>query len=211
MLMNGTRLTIAVVAAAVLGIGVVLGYRYWPGGEDISEAPPAEEREKAAKYIASDRFAKLDDETKRTYVEKFVGRPGGGPPRGFRATTQLSDGERKRFIEQFRPVMRKMMAKRIDDYFALPPAEQTKRLDEIIDSMEARRLERERRAATRPSGGEGSDRREGRRRRGFTPERLKHILENTEPEMRAKFVEFRKAIEKRRAERGLPPRRGPPR
>ena len=50
----------------------------------------------------------------------------------------------------------------------------------------------------------------GRPRRGMTPERLKNILENTEPEMRAKFVEFRKALENRSKQRGLPSAFGPP-
>jgi uncharacterized membrane protein len=194
--MNQRNIIITVAVVALLGVAGG-AYLLRSGGADISEAPPAEDRQQATKYVASEEFSKLDEETRKDYVKKFVGTMGGGPPRGLRATTQLSDEERSRFRQQFGPVMRQMMTKRINDYFALPADEQVEHLDKIIDMFEARRAE----AAKDDSG---------RPRRGMTPERLKNILENTKPEMRAKFVEFRKALENRSKQRGLPSAFGPP-
>ncbi len=189
-----------VIIAASLGAVLVVAagaYWFWPGGPDITDAPPVEDRQQAAKYVASEEFAKLDEETRSQYLKKFTGSFDDGPPKGLRATTQLSDDERSRFRKQFGPMMRKMMTKRINDYFALSAEEQVEHLDKMIDMFQARRAEAAKGDSPRPH-------------RGMTPERLKRIIENTEPEMRAKFVEFRKALQNRSKQRGLSSPFGPP-
>jgi hypothetical protein len=189
-----------VILAASIGAVVVVAagaYWLWPGGPDIADAPPVEDRQQAAKYVASEEFAKLDEETRSQYLKKFTGSFGDGPPKGLRSTTQFSEGEKSRFRQQIGPMMRRMMTKRINDYFALSPEEQVEQLDKMIDMFQAHRAE----AAKDDSG---------RPRRGMTPERLKNIIENTEPEMRAKFVEFRKALQNRSKQRGLSSPFGPP-
>jgi len=185
----------AVAAAVVAGLAAVslTAYWLWPGGADIADAPSVDDAGQAVEYVASDEFSKLGDKDKQEYVEKLAKSGGEGPPRGlFAATTQMSDEARGRFRKQFGPVMRRMMMKRINDYFDLPKDQRAAEMDKIIDGFEARRAEAPK---DRPPGGP----------RGMTPERLKKILENTEPEMRARFVEFRKDMETRRKQRGLPP------
>jgi len=194
--MNQRNLIIAASIGVVLVVAVG-AYWLWPGGPDISDAPPVEDRPQAAKYVASEEFAKLDEDTRSQYLKKFAGNLGDGPPRGLRATTQLSDEERNRFREQFGPVMRRMMTKRIDDYFALSAEDQVEQLDKMIDMFQARQADAAKDDSARP-------------RRGMTPERLKNIIENTEPEMRAKFIEFRKALQNRSKQRGLSSPFGPP-
>ncbi|MCP4379427.1 MAG: hypothetical protein GY794_25055 [bacterium] len=196
--MNVNKVIIATVIIAVIGTTATLAYWYWPGGADISDAPPIEDRQEATKYIASEDFAKLDDKTRQTYVKKLAETMKDSRPRDFRATTQFSDEEKSRLRKQFQPVMRQMITNHINTYFELPPEKRNEHLDKTIDFIEARRPKNTN-TTTRPK----------RSRRGMTPEGLKKILENTEPEQRAKFVAYIKAIEKRRKERGLPPAHGP--
>ena len=123
--------------------------------------------------------------------------------------------------------MRQRIEKVVDDYFALPEAQREKYLDQQIDEFERMRKQWEAQSTTRPSAtqpgatpGEGRDgrgpRADGERpttqemeqRREEMRQRMAERMANTPPDRRAKMAEFFAAIQKRRAERGLPEMRG---
>jgi hypothetical protein len=117
----------------------------------------------------------------------------------------LTDDQRRALREGGREQWQQMAQRRMDEFFALPPAEQDKRLDEMIDRMMERRREREQ----NPNAGRG-----GRGDRGANlsdaqrEQRRKERLDRTSPKMRAQFTEFRDRMNDRLEERGLPPMEG---
>ena len=174
-----------VLAGCVLVISVAgLAYVVWPSSPPD---PATQSPEETASYVASKQFAKLDDAEKQDYLSQIQGRR-----ELFRAAQDLSEEDRQKLRENVRPLFRRAMEDRVDEYFELSPEEQTVFLDGMIDQMETMRQGR----PDRPAG-------ERQRRPGFTPDRMKNMLENTPPESRAKFVEFMDAVRKRRKERGL--------
>jgi uncharacterized membrane protein YgcG len=121
--------------------------------------------------------------------------------------------------------MREKQKAELDRYFALSPKEKTKYLDERIDRSEKMRKEREKQAAQGkagapgggpPGGGFGFGGPGGKAGGGGggpggrTPEeiekRRKQFLDRTSPEERARMDQFRKDMDDRRRQRGLPPR-----
>src|SRR5262245_4127632 len=55
----------------------------------------------------------------------------------------LSEDQRRAMWESGRERFQQFAQQRMDEFFALPPADQTKRLDEIIDRMQERQKERQ--------------------------------------------------------------------
>ncbi len=215
----GVCIVIVVVAAPVLA------YVLWP--EPRPEPPQLAEQttDEITKYLASESFEELDEAQRKTYFDGAVAKFERGnvwrPPRA-----DLTEEERARLRKNAGPLFRKVMETRIEKYFEMPEKEKTAYLDEMIDRFEEmrkardeRRKEREAAAAAAAEGeGEAANqpaaerpdaerRRHGRR--GFTPERMRSMIENTPPETRARFVEFMLDMRARREERGLPAGRGP--
>ena len=96
---------------------------------------------------------------------------------------------------------------RMDEFFALSPADQQKRLDEMIDRMLDRRKQREQNP---PSGQNGQADRRGSGRQGWQnmtdaqrDTARKQRLDRTTPKMRAQFTEFRRMMNERMEQRGL--------
>jgi hypothetical protein len=85
------------------------------------------------------------------------------------------------------PVIRPMINQRLDEFEALPPRQQTARLDAIIDRMEQFRRE------------DGA--------RTFLPQRLALILQYLDPYTRARLRKYMSALAKRMLERGIAPSR----
>jgi hypothetical protein len=87
----------------------------------------------------------------------------------------------------------------------MSPAEQQKRLDEIINRMSQPRQPRSNGRGEQAGRGEG---RGGGDRNNMTEaqrdERSKRRLDRSSPKMRAQFAEFRKKLDARAKERGLP-------
>ena len=177
---------IADVSVVVL-CAVVASYALWadstPG---LDETNPG----KIAKYMASDEFAKLDESTRREYFRALRDN-----------ADKLSDQDRDKLRESMGRSMRQQMQARLDEYFELPADQRQAHLDNIIDRMQARRAN----GMPAPGNPPPDDRPNGQRgpRRGFTPDRLKRMIENTPPERRAKMAEFMKAMRKRMEERGI--------
>ena len=223
------RKTALIVAACVVLVGGLAGAAYvlWPSSAekaaapDIKSAPKpsAESPHDAIKYMASESFENLDDKAKKEYFDQ-VREVAGGPGLRFRGRGgDLSDEERQRLRQNVRPLARKAMEERITAYFELPKDEKTAYLDNIIDRMPAGREAREERRRERAAAAEANaesapattannntPRPNGRRRR-FTPERMKRRIETTEPEQRARHIQFRKDLRERAEERGLELRR----
>jgi hypothetical protein len=117
-------------------------------------------------------------------------------------------------------MFRNAMRARIDSYFATPPAERQATLDRHIDPEEMLRKAWDLARAVTGGGRDGNGGREGSGERGdrsapgggSNPPRTdesrsnwrKRIIDRTTPEQRARYVEYRRAVEQRRGERGLP-------
>jgi uncharacterized membrane protein len=209
---------------SIVTIGVVLmagiaggAYLLWPRpAPEPAEPPPdpsAQKPQEALKYMASEAFEKLDDEAKKEYFDQ-VREASGGRGFGFRGRgADLTDEERERLRQNVRPLAMKAMEDRMSAYFELPAEEQTAYLDDIIDRMQAGREAREERRKERAEAAEtapdaetataGNTPRRDHHRRGFTPERMKTRIETSEPEQRARHVEFFKALRNRAEERGV--------
>lgn len=112
------------------------------------------------------------------------------------------------------------MRARIDAYYQAPPAQRQAILDRQIDQEESmgKAFEAARSVAgvlgagqsssgtsAPPSGGgpPGGPRRSGNEE--DRNRRIKSIIDRTTPEQRAQWVEYRRAMDERRAQRGLPP------
>ena len=135
----------------------------------------------------------------------------------------------KQAFDAGRPQFQQFMEQRLDDFFALKPEQQKAELDKRIDEMEKRDKRRQERQAARKTAGNGAtatqsaSARPGGDRgdrsgwggwggRNMTDKQRqqmrKEMLNSTTPQMRAKFTEFRRMMDDRRKERGLPPGRG---
>lgn len=127
--------------------------------------------------------------------------------------------EKQRILrDEDRERMEQRMEQRIDEFLALPAEERTERLDELIDRMEDMRQRwdqrRQQQASSGGGGGDGGQqagRGRGQGRTGWDRvnpearnERRLAMLNNTTPERRAKWTEFRRQMNDRRKERGLP-------
>jgi hypothetical protein len=134
----------------------------------------------------------------------------------------LTDDQRRIFFSSGREFRMERAEQRMDEFFAMSPADQQRQLDEMLNRMIARRNERaldqnsrgqQRDGARRSGGGERGN------RAGMTEaqrdERSKRRLDRTSPKMRAQFAEFRRRLDGRARQRGIEPgdmrggRRGP--
>ncbi len=198
---RNTIITLAV-AVGLVGGAVGAAVLFWPASPPD---PTAQTPEEVTKYMASKDFAGLDAEQKRQYFQAARQTQTSQPWR--RPSGDLSEEERKRFRENVRPMMQQMMEGRVTKYFELPPQERVGYLDEMIDQMQAMRQAMGQRRREPAARGGTSDSASGRRRgphgQGFTPERMKRMIETTPPEQRARFVEFHEAFRARMQQRGI--------
>jgi hypothetical protein len=144
----------------------------------------------------------------------------------------LSADERKARFAEFRGEVKRLSASQkwelsapmrerqkveMDRYFALPSKEKVKYLDERIDRSEKARKEWEQKGkrakggppggfAGGPGGNKGGGPGAGPRSAEEIEKRRKQFLERTTPEERAKRDLFRKEMNDRRRQRGLPVR-----
>jgi hypothetical protein len=142
----------------------------------------------------------------------------------------LSPEQREQLFSARREQFEQQMDQRLNEFFALPKEERKTALDKMIDEMEQRRREWQQRGGPgnqqgqagdrpnrgpgdRPPGdrptGDGASGRRGARTDAERTERMKQRLDSTSAETRAKRSEFRRLLNERRKERGLPEMRGP--
>lgn len=113
-------------------------------------------------------------------------------------------------------MFRTAMRARIDAYFATPPEQRQAMLDRHIDQEEMLRKASDltravsgggERSGQPAAGGQGGGQAGGSNQAGSDDSRSnwrKRIIDRTTPEQRARYVEYRRAIEDRRGQRGLP-------
>jgi len=197
-------------AALLAGAGLAVWGVRAGGAPAPPPEPGAQSPRQVREYLASKDFAAQPVRARRDYLERALasGTSGGRGRRLFRGADDLTEEQRHRLRENVGPLMRErmqqMMERRLDDYFALPPAERTAYLDRMIDEMADRRARRPPPTArSRPEPSSESPRPPRRRGRGFAPERMKRHIEKTPPEVRARRMEFHKAMRKRMEERGI--------
>ena len=127
--------------------------------------------------------------------------------------SNLSPDQRRQVMEHGRQLFQREINRRIDEYFAAPPAERTKILDKQIEDMEKMRQQWEKRRAERsgrlwpaggqPAGAAGTGGGQGGPAAGATAgrgpanrtaaaqsERRNNMLDHTSPIQRAKWASY---------------------
>lgn len=163
----------------------------------------------------------------RQLQEKAKAAYGGGPATLAEATAAISAMQEIREKTSALPphlraqaerqggnLMGSMFRQQINAYFAAPPAQRRAELDRQIDLEELMRKAREVIGAATAAGqgngrtaGGGPPTTPGGPPRGTEESRnrfVKSIIDRTTPEERARYVEYRRAMEERREQRGLP-------
>lgn len=188
--MDKRKLTIAAIIAVVL-LGAAWAFGFI-GGAD----PVVAEMQQLRDQMFSNRD--LSDQQRREQWQDFRQRMDG-----------LSEDQRRALWEGGRERFQQMAQRRMDEFFALPPAEQQERLDDIIDRMMERQRERAQNGGQANRGDRG---RRGNRGANLSDtqreQRRKERLDRTNPKMRAQFTEFRNRLNDRMKERGLAPIEG---
>jgi hypothetical protein len=144
--MNKKILVISTISLIFIASAIAVYFNFF----NKQEAPElAKENEEEVKdYLASDDFADLSNEDKKDYVTKLS-----ESEIPFRRR-QSADGEEpseeekergKKIRENVRPVMREMIMERVNNYFEVPENEKEKYLDDMIDEMQERMKEWEKR------------------------------------------------------------------
>jgi hypothetical protein len=121
----------------------------------------------------------------------------------------LSDEEKDALRKNMGSFFRAQMAKRVDKYFELPPEKRKEYLDDMIDRMQKFRDGHGPMGPHKDGDGPGPEGHGpgGPGGQGFSPDRMKEMIESTPPEERAKFEEFMKDLHERAKERGVGPGR----
>lgn len=181
------------VVLSLAAICCVLIYNLIPAAQpppDPAETTPFE----TANYIASTDFANQPLNKKVEYMENLRKSGNNANPR--ETFSKLIPEERKKVMENMRPVMHEMMKKRVKQYFALKTqAEKDKFLDEEAERFRKMREAREAQAAQQgqEQGQNPPDRPRGRP----SKDEIKKRIEKESPTDRAQFTAYMKAVRAR--------------
>jgi hypothetical protein len=140
----------------------------------------------------------LPDDQRQQFRDQFRERMG-----------SLSDAQRRALFDSGREVWQKREQQRMNEFFAMSPVDQRKRLDQTIDDMLKRQKERAQNANAnngQANGGNGG----GRGNRGNMTDaqreqRAKQRLDRSTPIQRAQREEYRRMLESRARDRGIDP------
>lgn len=196
------KLAIGITAFAALAI--IISIIIFSSSGVKEPPPPSKDINKNLSYLASDDFTKLPDEKKAEYLQKL--RENNTSMRDVRNKIRsLPEDQRNKLRKNMRSAFRTRMRERVKKYFELKtPEEKDAYLDQVIDRMEQFR-QRRAQAQNNQNQNQNNNQQQnnnGRRRgRGFTPDRLKKRIENSDPETRAQMAEFRNAMRARMAQR----------
>lgn len=122
----------------------------------------------------------------------------------------LTEDQRRVFFETGRQRWEQFAQQRMDQFFRMPPVEQKKHLDDMINRM----LERQKERAQNPNSDAQANNRGGQGNRPPSTEaqrdqRAKQRLDRSTPTARAQRDEFRKMLNARMKERGIDPSKMP--
>lgn len=196
-----------VVAVVVIG-GTVLGFVMLKSNPKPPEVTPGNATN-VVKFIASDNFAKLDDAKKKEYLDKMQANPEMRDAM-WSQRDNLSEQERQNLRKNMGNAFRQQMKDRMNKYFALKTKEEkNKMLDEMIDEMQKRRAEMEKRRKEH-EGAQGNDKPQGPPPGapggpggGSRESHMKGMMESHSPQERAQFMQLMSDMMARAKERGI--------
>src|SRR6478752_5388059 len=117
----------------------------------------------------------------------------------------LSEAQRRSFFDANRGDWNQRMQQRMDEYFAMSKADQQKRLDEILNRMvQARNSQQQAGAQGNGQGNRGGNRGGQNMSDAARQARSKQRLDSTSPKQRAQMAEFRRQLDTRAQQRGIP-------
>jgi hypothetical protein len=145
--------------------------------------PQAAAPAQTAAYLASEAFVKLAPDEQRRYLQAIQVPGSKTPVLALLFHPDVSDEQRRRMLENILPVVGPVINQRLDEFDRLPPAEQTARLDAVIDQLQAARQNN---AGTMSS-----------------VERMNLVLQYLDPYTRAKMRKHIPALLVRMQERGI--------
>jgi hypothetical protein len=145
--------------------------------------PQAAAPEQIAAYLASGAFVKTAPDEQRRYLQAIQVPDSKTPVLALLFHPDVSDDQRRRMLENILPVVGPVINQRLDEFDRLPAAEQTARLDALIDRMQAARQNK---VGTMSS-----------------MERMNLVLQYLDPYTRAKMRKHVPALLLRMKERGI--------
>ena len=186
----------------------------WAMGMFRSEDPKVTELKAKAAALMGEEGKKLTPEQRRKGMQELRAQAEALPPE-----------QRQQAFEAGRQHFQQRMEQHMAEFFKLPKDKQLAALDKEIDQNEARRKEREKRRAERNANGKGGNNGSrsgqtagapgngkggpwgggrGRRTEDQRNQWRKRMLDNTSPETRSQFREYRRLMAERQKQRGLP-------
>lgn len=145
--------------------------------------PSSAEPERTVEYLSSATFARLDRDDQQRYIEKIRVPGSETPVLTLLLAPNVSQDRRQRVIENILPAIGPVIDRRLDEFDRLPVAEQTARLDAIIDRLQQTRRDHAGMMAS--------------------AQRLSLVLQHLDPHTRAKIRRHLPALRARMKERGL--------
>jgi hypothetical protein len=173
-----------VVACGVAGLLMLAGL--WAALRMVRPRPPepqAATPEQIAEYLASDAFGKGTPDARRRYLREIQVPGSKTPVLALLFHPNVPEDRRRRVLENVLPVIGPVIDQRLEEFDRLPAAEQTARLDALVDQMQA---------ARQGSSGMMS-----------SVERLNLILQYVDPHTRASVRRHVPALLARMKERGV--------
>lgn len=192
--MSKVKLLVLTCLVLLIGAGSVWGWSYFRGDPQMAKV------KEMGSQLFSEASRDLPREERHKQWDSFR-----------KEVDALTDEQRDALRREQMGRFSERMEEHLDEFLALSAEERTAQLDEQIDQMEERRQEWEqRRAEGDRDGRRGEGRRGGWDRGGRSNdpnarnERQLRRLDATTPELRAKMTEYRRLMNDRRRERGLP-------
>lgn len=184
--MTRRKLIVAVTTLALLAIGA------WAFGLFGGTDPAVAELQRMADQAFGQNQSEAQQQQFREQFRQQMG--------------TLSPQQREAFFDTNQDRWMQRAEERMNEFFAMSPKDQLKRLDEIIDEISKPRESRpQNNGGNNQAGrGEGHGRGDGASMtEAQRDERSKRRLDRSTPKMRAQFSEFRKKLDERAKERGI--------
>lgn len=184
--MDKRKAIVACIVVFLLGVGAAWALGY------IGDDPALAELQHMREQMSDDD---LSDAHRQRLRDEFRARMDG-----------LSEAQRDAFRDRGREQWQEQAQRRMDEFFELPPADQKKRLDDMIDRMVERQKERQKNPNANNGGGQGRGNGGGRNMtQAQRDQRAKERIARTDPKSRAQRDVFRQMMGDRMKQRGISP------
>jgi hypothetical protein len=185
--MDKRKVAIGIVVMLIMGIGAAWAMGYFHR-TDPAIAELQQLRDQMRSAPEADRQALRDQ-----FRQKIEG---------------MSDDQRREFFQSNRGQFRQDMRRQMNQFFAMSPADQKKRLDDIIDRNIQRQKDRQARGNNGQGGGGGPGGGGRNMTDGQREQARKARLDNSDPVERAQQDKFRQMLGDRMQQRGIQPGQG---